>query len=480
MSSAETDRRIEAILSALSGLSPAALQAAARTAPPPLGGHLAGLAAALGSSDPGAALAALLDPMTADTEAIRAQLDSAGAGLQAQLSGLGSVLEALGAPLEALTLPESLPEDLDDPKLTAILTEALQLSGSTDLAGLMREAIAEGSALTEDLAGALSEARRDPEQAARTAAAIQDRIQRLTDTLAALESAEAVLPGAMSMLSRLRRLAEARQHPVAVEIAVAEAALWDARGDQPARVLQARWREALDLALRHQALPAARQAAQRLQLRALSRRQPLPAAVAAAEVATLARTLGDRRAEVLALLEEALILAGIHERRDEALMRLRGALARAEGHPRLAARVRLSAGQTLERLGEHGEARRAWRDLLKQPGCATAFPAEYGRARLYLGRQEARRGHIEAAREHLAAARSAGRDTRDWLLYAPALIALLEDRVKADDVAGAGALIREARVLAPRGGPKAIEALEGMVTFLRGRWGADAVDAAIA
>ncbi len=478
MSSAETDRRIATILSALRGLSPAELQAAAQAAPPPLSGHLVRLAAALAAPDPEAALAGLLDALAAAPKGLGEQLGSAEEGLQGQLSGLKTLLETLGAPLDNLTLPDALPDDLDDPDLAAILTEALQLSGGTDLAEMMREAIAEGSALSDDLAAAISQARRDPEQAARTSAAIQDRIQRLTDTLTTLETSAEVLPSAMSMLDRLRRLAAARQHPVAAEIAVAEAALWDAAGDQPPRILQARWRAALDLALRHQALPIAQQAAQRLQLRALSRRQPLPAATAAADIATLARAVGDRRAEVLALLEEALILAGVHERRDDALMRLRGALARAAGHPALSARVRLSAGQTLEKLGEHGEARRAWRELLKQPDCETAFPAEYGRARLYIGRQEARTGRMEDARANLTAARNTGRNTDDWLLYAPALIALLKDRVAADDITGAGVLIREARILAPRGGPKAVEALEGMVDFLRGRWGTDAVDAA--
>jgi hypothetical protein len=481
--SPKSNERTSSILRALRGLSPADLAAAAAAAPQPLAGHLAGLAAVLSAPDPAAALAALLDPLTADAATLQQQLDRAGSQLQAQLGGLSAALAALAEPLDGLTLPDALPEDLlenlDDPALSAILTEALQLSGGADLAAKARAAIAEGAALTGELAGMLEAARRDPEAAA-GGQAIQARIDRLTATLAELEAAGQALPDALSLLDRLRRLAEQQHHPVAVDIAIAQAALWDARGDQPPQSLQQRWREALDLALRHQNLPAAQQAAQRTQLLALSRSQPLPAATAAAEVATLARSLDVRRAEVLALLEESLILAGVHERRDDALRRLRAALARAEGHPDLAARVRLSAGQTLERLGEHAEARRAWRDLLRQPDSAAAFPAEAGRAMLYLGRQEARQGRAEAARTHLTGARDIGRSTGDWLLYAPALIALLEDRVRVDDVLGAGALIREARALAPRGGPGATAALEEMVSYLRGRWGAEILDAALA
>lgn len=474
-----TEQHSRAVLLALSGLSAAEVRQTAAQVPPPLRTLLERLAEALESADPKAALTALLAEIDADPAVLQEQIARTEDLVGTQLTGLRQALHRMAAPLEGLSVPR-VPDDLDDPALTAILSEALQLTGEVDLAALMRDAIAEGSRITDDLAEAMAAARQDPQRAARATGAVQDRIHHLQDTLQKLESIGDTLPGALGLLGKMRMLAEKREHPVAVEIALAEAALQDARGELPPRILQEKWRDALSTALRHQALPQARQAAQRIQLIAISRNDPAPAAVAAGEVATLARALGVRRAEVLALLEESLILAGIHERRQDALRRLRAALSRAEGQDSaLQARVRLSAGQTLERLGEHGEARRTWRALVQQPDGENSHPAELGRALLYIGRQEARRGKRDNARKILDNARRIGQRTGDWMLYAPALIALLEDRVDANDIAGAGALIREARQLAPYGGERAVEALEGMVSFLKGQWGAETVDNAI-
>ncbi len=472
-------QRIDAALSALQGLSPEALRQAAQATPAPLNTVLSRLAGAMESSDPAASLQEALADLSVDSADLLDRLGVVEAAAGQRLAGLEQVFSALSGPLSQVEQAqerlrsglEDMLEEGGDAALIALLRRALGLVEDQEPVRAVTEALQQGQALSSQLRALLRQARQDPAQAAALAQSIEEQVAALEETVERAEAAGSALPAVINLLSALRQ--QVAGQPAEVEIALAEAQLAEGAGQESDRRLQDRWRTALDLALRHQQLAPAQRAAQRLHLVALTRNDLPAAATASAEVATLAASVQDLRAEVLSRLEEALFLARMRDRRRDALARLKQALHRsASGDIALQARARLTAGQALMAMKMPAEARRAWRDLLQSPDAETDYPAEAGWAALYLARLEAARGRPDDARMRLEQARRLGRSLGLWSLYSQAVVQLLEDCRSTNDAALAAQIITEARALAPRlGGPQAVAALEGLATFLEGRWG---------
>jgi hypothetical protein len=490
-----TEPRARRVLDALGGTSPEALRAAARVSPAPIQTMLEAVADALESADPEAALGAVMQGSAADTTEAQKLLGALSALLGTQLDAITATAVAAEEPLAQVDaarralLAAKLPTPVSDgaPEadvaLAALLERALDIAGDEAPVRAVRSALAESRSLAAIARDVLDGARRDPERAAHAAATLEARVRGLERALADAETAAAGLARVPALVAEFRALAEARGELGAVaELSLVEAGLQERLHGLGDSGVQARWSATFDAAVRAGQVPLARAAAQRLQMVAIERGDIARVAVLAHRTADLARDQGDVRAEVFARLEEVMALARLPEHRDDAKMLVAEVIARAEasGEALLAARARLTRGQLLEHLGDAAGARAAYRALLAAAKADSSYPREVGRAALHLGRLELA-DHPTRARKDLGLAQVLGRRMGEWLLYGPAVVALIEHYTERDDRAPVGPLLRELAVEAPRiGGADGQRALDHVVGELVKRWGRPAVDAVLA
>lgn len=486
-----TPSRARSVLDALGGTSPQALRAAALVSPAPIQAMLEGVANALESDNPEAALSAVMQGSAADTTEAQKLLGALSGLVGSQLDILSATATAAEEPLaqadaarrallaaELPTPPEGAPEV--DVALAALLERALDIAGDEAPIRAMRSALAESRSLAAIAKDVLDGARRDPQRAAHAAATLEARVRELERALAHAETAAAGLARVPALVEEFRALAEARGELGAVaELSLVEAGLQERLHGLGNTGVQARWQATFDAAVRAGQVPLARAAAQRLQMVAIEAGDIARVAVLAHRTADLARDQGDVRAEVFARLEEVMALARLPEHRDSARELIAEAIARAEssGEPLLAARARLTHGQLLEHLGDLAGARGVYRALLTAARSDTSYPREMGRAALHLGRLEFA-DQPSLARKDLSLAQAIGRRVGEWLLYGPAVVALIEHHTELDERAAVGPLLRELAVEAPRlGGADGRRAFDHVVGELVKRWGRPAVDA---
>lgn len=460
---------------ALTGLSADELNAAAAHLPEPLAAALRQLAGAGGGPEGDAALERALGRLAEDEAALRGRLGA----LERDLGHAGQDLASGVAALEALARQLSgsggaLAAAMDEalvraPDLDPALAEALRQSAAS-ARGLGDPAVLGAlgglGQLAAGLGPALARAANDPQGAQQVA----DQVLALEAAMHTLEQAAGAAEGSLRGLEEASQ-ALAEEHPAqASALALARAELGEAAGqDSPIA-----WERALQAALAAGDLDAARRAGQKAAMAALAAGDYTRAAVVSHRVGDLAARQQDRRAEVHARLEEALALARLPEHRGSAKMLLAGAQATAAGDAELSARVRLVHGQTLEQWGEGQAAWALLRGLVADTLPDPQLAGLAGRAALSLGRLALADGRHHAAREQLGLALTLGRAGGEWMLYAPALSALLELALSSGDRAGVRALLRDGLTQAPRlGGPAAREALEGMVQALIARHGAE-------
>jgi len=236
------------------------------------------------------------------------------------------------------------------------------------------------------------------------------------------------------------------------------------------------WRQAFNLAARYRMLQLARATGQRTQLIAIERGDLGLVAAVSRVLGDLAQEAGDLRGEVLARLEQVTVTlrrTGDADEAQRAVEQLQERVKKEGGTPSLRARLHLTLGQILTQRGDLAEARSAYRRVLKLAVDRKSFPRELGRAALLLATLEA--GHQpNRARKHLQLAREVGRDTDDWPLYAPAVLALTDALVQDGRDAAVPPLLDEARQVARRIGPDAWAPLDGQ---LQERWGQERVEA---
>lgn len=468
------DDRVAQVVAALDALPPGALDGAAAALPGRPGDVLRAVAAALRAPDRQAAvrrvveadlggleaLQGLLGPVRADVRGrlarVKADLDRAGR-LAGALDGLRRDLgEAVAAAVDAVA---------DDPELAAAARQAQAELDADEAFRAAERAMAAIAAVRETLeratAGAPPEEARLREQATRLEAEAA-AVQRTTEGLH-----RRLLPA----VARLAEVTRSRNHPAAADLAAVEAGLAEqAAGPADADVRQ-RWRRALDLALATGNLGVAWSAGKRVQAEAIQGEDLRLAAVVAHRVADLAGTRGDVARELIARMEEALLLVRLPAFIEKGRAMCGDALARAEeAAPPARARVLLMAGQLSERVGDDTEARKLFRRVMRLAKDDPSFPAELGRAALHLGRLEARAGQPAQARKDLRLAHDIGAGRGDVVLYTEAVPSLVEALVEAGADAEAGEVVRGARDrLAPMG------MADGFRADLEERWGRERV-----
>ncbi|MBW1876960.1 MAG: tetratricopeptide repeat protein [Deltaproteobacteria bacterium] len=478
------DERRRAVLQALGDLPAAELRAAAEACPEPLGAILRELAGAMDDpADPGR-LERLLDEASADAVISGADLDRLIEASSGELQRIARSFEVFAEP--ARRLDESTGQLADgaeewveamkphDVELAEILERALaatrKLGEVTAIVGAVAK---EGPALARSVAELLQKARRAPEAVESQLGQVATRIRNLEATARVAESARERVDDLIGILVDLRDLAVEREHPVAADIAAFVAAVREEAGGEG--VLED-WRQAFNLAARYRMLQLARATGQRTQLIAIERGDLGLVAAVSRVLGDLAQEAGDLRGEVLARLEQVTVTlrrTGDADEAQRAVEQLQERVKKEGGTPSLRARLHLTLGQILTQRGDLAEARSAYRRVLKLAVDRKSFPRELGRAALLLATLEA--GHQpNRARKHLQLAREVGRDTDDWPLYAPAVLALTDALVQDGRDAAVPPLLDEARQVARRIGPDAWAPLDGQ---LQERWGQERVEA---
>lgn len=487
--SSDTERA-RRVLDALGATSPDQLRAAAAVSPAPVAGLLAGVADALESPDPAAALARVMGGAAADTAGAAKLLHLLSGVLGAELDTVAATATAAEGPLAEVDevrrafVARGGPPEGADAELARLMERALDIAGDEAPVRAVRSALAETRSLAEVTKDVLDEARRDPDKAAQAAATLEARVKGLEKALGHAEDAVAGVAKVLPLVSDLRALAETRgRHDAAAQLALVQAGLEERMRGLGDAGVQARWQAVFDAAERAGLVPLARTAGQRLQMVAIERGDLTRVAVLAHRTADLARARGDVRAEVFARLEEVVALARLPDHRDDARAMIGDVIARAEqtGERLLAARARLTQGQLLEQLGDTAAARVVYRDLLTAAKADPSFPREVGRAALHLGRLELANNQPAAGRKHLTLALVIARNLGEWLLYAPTNVALIEHHADRDERVEVGQLLRELAAQAPRlGGAQGQRTLDAVVDELVERWGRPVVDALLA
>jgi len=429
-------------------------------------------------------LGRLLDEASADVVISRSDLDRLVEASSGELKRIARSFEAFTEP--ARRLGEStglLAEEAEDwvealkpqdVELAEILERALTATRELGKVTEVVSAVAtEGPALARAVADLLQQARRDPAGAEPQLARVATRIRDLEATASVAETARERLDDLIAILADLRDLAIEREHPVAADMAVFVAAAREEAGGEGA--LQD-WRLAFDLAARYRMLQLARAAGQRAQFLAIERDDLGLVEAVSRVLADLAQEAGDLRAEVMARLEQVTVKlrrTGDAEAAEQIVDDLLARVEREKGTPALRARLHLTLAQVRAQRGDSDRARTACRKVLKLATDRKSFPRELGRAALLLARLEASH-QPNRARQHLQLAREVGRDTGDWLLYAPAALDLTEALVQDGRDAEVPPLLNEAKQVARRVGP---EAWPVLAMRFEERWGSQQVEA---
>jgi tetratricopeptide (TPR) repeat protein len=487
------EERARQILAALGGASAADLRAAATGLPEEAGDLLMQVAWAVEQADPALALATVLGEPDAASEAdqrsaradVRQVADNLArllgprlARLHRGVAELEAGADALDAVRPDLTVPEDVPPDV-----AAVLQRALDAAGDAAPIKAVRAALAETRNIGLVIGDLFEGARRDPDKLATSLPALEARIRALQRAQSDAQAAAARLPDVAALAAALRAIAEARGELVAVaQLSLVEAGLAERTRGLGDPVAVARWDAVFEAAVRAELVPLARAAAQRLQVVAVDGEDFARVAVLAHRTGDLARAQSDAAAEAWARMEESLALARLPEHHDMARTIADDAvtLAAGTGSAQLHARARLSRGQVLEQLGDFPAARSAFRRVLEDARTDTSFGREVAFAALHLGRLELDHQPHSGVKT-LDFARELARRGGEWLIYGPAVVALLEHLAAAEDRDRVGGLLRELAVEGPRlGGERGAAVLSDARAFLVERWGAAAVDALLA
>lgn len=505
MTTAPPDPRIVAILQALDALPPDALEAAARLTPGDAGRVLGALVLAMRAPDRAAQVRAIVEKDLGSVEALarlfggtaaKAGTAPAGSGpagsgpaasgpvgaavrgqlarLDAELAHAQDLAAAIGQVRGTLaeTLEPALAAVADDPELSALAGTAFAELRDDQAVKLAADVAANARTLRDQLAAAAA-VRPGPAAAQQLdLAALPALVARLeADATRAQSLAAGLQSRVVPALQQLAELARARGHASAADLTAAEAALTARLAgptDPTARTL---WRRALDIALASGNLRVAWSAGKHVQVEALDIGDAKLATVVAHRVADLARAQGDVARELVARMEEALLLVRLPGYVDQGRSMAEDMLARVESAPpAVRARVLLMAGQLYEQLGDEPRARTLFRRILRAGKGDTTFRAELGRAALHLGRLEQRAGQPAQGRQDLRLAyeiAAALGDVRLYLEAVPALVEALADAGKDPDIA---TVVREAA-----GRFVALGQGDAFRAELEQRWGAERV-----
>jgi tetratricopeptide (TPR) repeat protein len=478
------DERARLIAQTLKSLPPGSLALAAGQLPGQLGKLMRALDDATAAADPVAAVQAVLGALPSpDTDALAAVLKDVGAAMAAGMDSAGKAV-AEAVPADELArlarnqarlaeVGAAIRPGISDATLGALVDRSLGLLGeSGPLSALIAAATAVG-----DVAGSVSrfaEALRTDPVAAAKDPGLQAVIGRLQGQREHVAAAAAQLSDVVEIVSGVRAWAASRgDSATRAQLAAAEAGLRQARNPEDPVIFD-RLREVFDAAIDAGLLPLAREAGRRLQLRQLGQGTLEGVAGIAFEVAELAARLGDREAEVGARGEQALVLAQLPRRQEEAKATAAAAAALAAGSedPVLRLRGQLLLGQVREKTGDLPGARSVFRKVMDAGKSDARQAHTVAWAALHLGRLERAEGQRGRARRDLELAWKVGRASGDWALYVYAAGARVELASDEDDRATADAVLRDLDVTGPRiGGAGAGSARAEIAQRIRARWG---------
>jgi hypothetical protein len=423
--------RARGVLTAVRALPPGALDAAIAAARGPDAEQLAAVRAALGASDPEAALVVALrhvsaaDPAGAipvpavASHAARAAEEVAGlrSSLDDMLVGQRA-LAALGAAARGSI------RDLD-PALAAMLDDTLGvLDEDGPFAAVKAAVISIGG--VQDLLADVDAGSPDPGALALRVGELRRQRDAITGASDALVRIPGLVAAARAYASRAGDLAsEAR-------LAVAQAALCDREPGSAAR-----WTTAFELSTAAALLPLARACAARIEIAAAAEGTLEPILRTSAQIARLASQLGDIDAELAAVCDEALAWAW----RDGGAARARRLVERAyelAGEDRKRGlSASLVEAQVVELLGDAASARALLREIMEYGPDIDGGAHIVGWAALHLGRLEGAMGHAFRAGQDLDLAQQVGDAAGDHALFALAIGARLDlapDRAAAEGV----------------------------------------------
>lgn len=403
------------------------LREAASRSPGGLGATLRGVADALSSPDPGAALARLFeqDPTLREDlpRDIRRGVEAARGAILAhklKLSAMRAQSERLATHRERLlaSLREALALVEADPELGALAREALLLGEHLPSDDELRATFVELETTLEQLNASLSAIGVDAPAPAVVAPLVEGLESRLAELVDKADPGPAV-----DLLVRLASLTLTRKSPGSAAVcAVAASAVSTLQGPTHPSA-QRLWRQALDAAVQQRDGGRAWVAGKHVQAEGVLRADWALVALVAHQVADLHPEESERAQ--LARLEEALALSRISKHREMAgriaTHVLNGAKRAPAAHQ---ARLWLMAAQVSELLGEDTEAIHRLRAALEH---SQGGPADVmGRAALHLGRLEAAAGHKHQAHQALELAWRVAGTTGDWGLFSAAAPAWIE------------------------------------------------------
>ncbi len=473
----EQRARFKLAREALAGVGPEGLRQAAAVAPKPAADVLRAVADALESPDPDAALQAAMGEAGAAQAAVQdglAALERFAQGLvgrtQDELGKLRTTAEGMEAERQRLAREAAgLEGDAVGGEVGDVLKRAAALVRDDKAFAPVLAVLGEAEGLAGLAERVVAQARRDPKAAEAATGQLAARVKALE---ARLGEVEATLPRwqeADRLVAELQAIAAGQGRSEAAELAFLRAGWAEASRGLRDPGVQAGWRDAFDACVRFGLLPLARVAGQRVQAVAMDKGDLKSVAVVAHRVADLAVAAGDARTEVLARLEEALVLTRLAGHAEDAKKLARDAVERAaaaDGPTQ--ARALLSYGQVLAATGDAAGAREAWRRLMRTHGADRACVDEIGRAALELGRSQVAAGQDRQAAQNLQLAYDIAKARRDGMLYGPALAHLTELARLEGDEARVQALLAEARVWLPQlVGPDAVPAFERAVAAAR-------------
>lgn len=402
------------------------LREAASRSPGALGETLRGVADALVSSDPGAALEQIFEQhptLRSDlSREMRRGVEAARGAMLAHKLKLGTLRaqsERLAAHRERLltSLREALELVEADPELRALAQEAVHLGEHLPSDDELRATFVELDTAITLLNASLTAVRGDapPPLVAPLVEGLETRLAELVDKAD---------PGpAVELLVRLASLTITRKSPSSPAVcAVAASSVATLQGPTHPSA-QRLWRQALDAAVQQRDGARAWAAGKHVQAEGVLREDWALVALVAHQVADLHPEESERAQ--LARLEEALALARISKHREMAGRIASHVLIGAQRATRVhQARLWLMAAQVSELLGEDIEAIHRLRAALEH---SKGGPADVmGRAALHLGRLEAAAGHKHQARQALELAWRVAGTTGDYSLFSAAAPAWIE------------------------------------------------------
>ena len=436
----------------LSKLSPTDLRAAAQHSDPRIAEVLESLAQAIerGERPTPQALGVDAQQLLAVAGQLLPQLKASLAPLKVSLGALQRQLTELPSlQAQAQAQLSQLLQHISDPQARAHATQAmaqLQASARPETLSALLERV---QALADALPEAVQQALDNPSQGPATGARLQDIAASLEALQGELEQAQTSLHGASASLGMACASARAAEDPITPLLLALRASLVHGLDGDALQV----WEQTFDAAAHFGNYSIAQTASRLLLVDALEREAWKRAAL----IQHLLAELSPESQRFDHRLQEALLLSKIGGFQDSIRALLSECASLADGIPQRA-RLQLTQGEILERLGDLKGAQRSWTRLIDLPNVQNEAPALQARGLAFLGEALLSESNPKAS-PLLEAAIDRGEAAGDWSAVGYAAQALLP-LLREQDPERASDLAERLRDIAGRLQPEALPALD--------------------